>query len=378
MASLPQSFAAARMLQRRPLIALGGDGVGDRREVRAPHVLGQWREDVVPDRGEAAEKLRHPRRPCHEPPVQVLAPVAPATDMHTPDLADCTDCALDPCEEHAELGRELVRQIAGLREMLARLEQDNDRQACWRVERPQAPALARPEVLVVGADAAHAFDTAMAVPGRLLLDGRLEAARPHLAVERERLPVLDGRHSERSGRACVQLLGSLRQGPGMLPSAAVEWPQSFYELRRGEGCGMCADGRPDELPWGTRIFVGSVSDAYLQRRDIQHGYTIVIWRGRHVVEPTELAAEEAAAYWLEGLHVGRALEAHLRPVKMNYDLLGNSLPHLHAHVLPRYADDPRPGWPLPFPETEPPPLEETVFNEDVQALRSLLATPPRS
>ena len=116
----------------------------------------------------------------------------------------------------------------------------------------------------------------------------------------------------------------------------------------------------------------------LQRRDIQHGYTIVIWRGRHVVEPTELAAEEAAAYWLEGLHVGRALEAHLRPVKMNYDLLGNSLPHLHAHVLPRYADDPRPGWPLPFPETEPPPLEETVFNEDVQALRSLLATPPRS
>jgi len=78
------------------------------------------------------------------------------------------------------------------------------------------------------------------------------------------------------------------------------------------------------------------------------------------------------------LHVGRALEAHLRPVKMNYDLLGNSLPHLHAHVLPRYADDPRPGWPLPFPETEPPPLEETVFNEDVQALRSLLATPPRS
>jgi hypothetical protein len=33
------------------------------------------------------------------------------TDMHTPDHADCTDCALDPCEEHAELGRELVRQF---------------------------------------------------------------------------------------------------------------------------------------------------------------------------------------------------------------------------------------------------------------------------
>lgn len=70
----------------------------------------------------------------------------------------------------------------------------------------------------------------------------------------------------------------------MLPSLAVQWPQSFYELRRGEGCGMCAEGRPDETAWGARIFSGSVSDAYLQRADIQRGYTVVVWRGRHVAE----------------------------------------------------------------------------------------------
>lgn len=60
-------------------------------------------------------------------------------------------------------------------------------------------------------------------------------------------------------------------------------------------------------------------------------------------------------------------------MKMNFNLLGNSLPHLHAHVLPRYADDPRPGWPFPFPETEPPPMEAAVFDDDVRALRALLA-----
>lgn len=135
---------------------------------------------------------------------------------------------------------------------------------------------------------------------------------------------------------------------------------------------MCADGRPDELPWGTRIFAGTVSDAYLQRAGIQRGYTIVIWRGRHVAEPTELTAEDAAAYWLEVVRVARALEAHLEPVKTNYNLLGNSLPHLHTHVLPRYADDPRPEWPFPFPETDPPPFEEAAFKDDVQALRALL------
>ena len=26
----------------------------------------------------------------------------------------------------------------------------------------------------------------------------------------------------------------------------MEWPASFYELRRGEGCPMCEQGRPEE------------------------------------------------------------------------------------------------------------------------------------
>ena len=133
----------------------------------------------------------------------------------------------------------------------------------------------------------------------------------------------------------------------------MEWPDEFYELKRGEGCPMCAQGRPEETEYGVRIFAGEVADAYLQRANVQRGYTIVIWRGRHVAEPTELAPEEAAAYWLEVLEVGRRLERAFEPVKMNYDVLGNSLPHLHTHVVPRYADDPRPGWPFPFPEDEP-------------------------
>ena len=135
---------------------------------------------------------------------------------------------------------------------------------------------------------------------------------------------------------------------------------------------MCAQGRPDETPHGARIFAGEVSDAYLQRADIQRGYTISIWRGRHVAEPTELEPDEGSAYWLEVMRVARALESYLQPVKMNYDLLGNSLPHLHTHLVPRYADDPRPGWPFPFPEAEPPPIEEEAFRRDVEALRGWL------
>ncbi|MDQ3981261.1 MAG: HIT family protein [Actinomycetota bacterium] len=156
----------------------------------------------------------------------------------------------------------------------------------------------------------------------------------------------------------------------------MKWPSSFYELRSGTGCPMCAEGRPDETGDGVRFYAGAVADAYLRKPGIQRGLSIVVWRGRHVAEPTELTDEEAAAFWREVLVVGRALESAFEPVKLNYDLLGNSLPHMHFHVVPRYADDPRPGWPFPFPEEDPPDFPEASFRRDLDALRSVLGRPP--
>ena len=131
---------------------------------------------------------------------------------------------------------------------------------------------------------------------------------------------------------------------------------------------MCEQGRPEETEHGARFFVGEVADAYLQKEDVQRGYSVVVWRGRHVAEPTELSREEAAQYWHELLEAGRRLE-RLEPVKLNYELLGNSLPHLHTHVIPRYADDPKPGWPFPFPE-EASLVNEEQFRADLEALRA--------
>jgi diadenosine tetraphosphate (Ap4A) HIT family hydrolase len=134
---------------------------------------------------------------------------------------------------------------------------------------------------------------------------------------------------------------------------------------------MCAaDGREDN-GFGLRFVEGRVSNAYLQRAAIQPGYTVVVWTRPHVVEPTKLVASDAAAYWADVLRAGRAIEAHFKPVKMNYETQGNALPHLHTHVIPRYADDPRPGKPFPFPEATPGLIPEDEFGSTVESLRRL-------
>ena len=67
------------------------------------------------------------------------------------------------------------------------------------------------------------------------------------------------------------------------------------------------------------------------------------------------------------------VERVFRPCHVNYMLLGNTVPHLHTHVVPRYAEDPRPGWPFPFPDPEPGPMPPDRLARDADLLRAALA-----
>ena len=155
-----------------------------------------------------------------------------------------------------------------------------------------------------------------------------------------------------------------------------EWPADWSERVRGKNCPMCAEGRPDEVQGNVRIATGRVSDAFLVRLDVgQRGYCVVIWRGRHVSDPTELSTDEARTYFDEVLRVGRAIERNYQPIKMNFEMLGNSLPHLHTHVVPRYLDDGEPGHPAQFMRADlkdKPKIPDDQYARDVSALRALL------
>lgn len=133
---------------------------------------------------------------------------------------------------------------------------------------------------------------------------------------------------------------------------------------------MCAEGRPESNDLGRRFFQGTYCDAYLLRDKLTPGYSVVVWRGRHVAEPTELSDAEATAYWMEVLTAARILEQQYQPVKTNYATNSNGVPHLHTQIVLRFLEDPAPGRPLPWPDSLQP-IAEDEFERQVAALRAL-------
>jgi diadenosine tetraphosphate (Ap4A) HIT family hydrolase len=72
----------------------------------------------------------------------------------------------------------------------------------------------------------------------------------------------------------------------------------------------------------------------------------VIWN-EHVAEFSDLSPEERAACMEAVVRVERVLRDRLWPAKINIASLGNLVPHLHWHVIPRFESDahfPYPIW----------------------------------
>jgi diadenosine tetraphosphate (Ap4A) HIT family hydrolase len=76
------------------------------------------------------------------------------------------------------------------------------------------------------------------------------------------------------------------------------------------------------------------------------GFCRVVWTA-HVREMSDLPPADAARLMATVLTVERVLREQLAPDKINLASLGNVVPHLHWHVIPRWRDDshfPDPVW----------------------------------
>ncbi len=66
----------------------------------------------------------------------------------------------------------------------------------------------------------------------------------------------------------------------------------------------------------------------------------------HAVELHDLPEATASAFMRDAQRVSRALKTATGAVKLNYEIHGNSLPHLHMHFFPRHRGDRFEGQPI--------------------------------
>ncbi|MEK7236410.1 MAG: HIT family protein [Nitrospirota bacterium] len=88
-----------------------------------------------------------------------------------------------------------------------------------------------------------------------------------------------------------------------------------------------------------------LSKAYLHEDQFFPGWTVVVFK-RHATELFHLAPTERIQLMEEVSRVAKTLAHVYEAKKINYELLGNQLPHIHWHVIPRLATDPAPLQPV--------------------------------
>ncbi len=95
------------------------------------------------------------------------------------------------------------------------------------------------------------------------------------------------------------------------------------------------------------LFVKELSTGFIVLGDFQfwRGYTLFLCK-EHVTELHDLPRDLRLRYLDEMATVAQAVHRTFSPRKMNYELLGNSEPHLHWHLFPRYLDELLPKQPV--------------------------------
>lgn len=156
-----------------------------------------------------------------------------------------------------------------------------------------------------------------------------------------------------------RLLDAL-QAPVFLPSAI-----------RHTGCELCeqAGGAMVALGNGWRLIRPVDADFPAFYR--------VVWQD-HVAEFTDLDAPARRRCMEVVATVESVLRAELQPTKVNLASLGNVVPHLHWHLIARFAGDshfPQPVWGLRQRETDPVALDRlrAALPQVDRALRQALA-----
>ena len=101
-------------------------------------------------------------------------------------------------------------------------------------------------------------------------------------------------------------------------------------------CALCKDElKPEE---GQLIWRGDDCRVILVNDSDLPGFCRVVWNS-HVAEMTDLTYGEREHLMNLVFVVEEAIRLVMHPDKVNIAALGNMVPHIHWHIIPRFKDD---------------------------------------
>jgi diadenosine tetraphosphate (Ap4A) HIT family hydrolase len=115
--------------------------------------------------------------------------------------------------------------------------------------------------------------------------------------------------------------------------------------------------------------------AYVFEDQFFAGWTVLVLK-EHVSELFDLSKEARSMLMEEINDVAQTLTQVFDAKKMNYELLGNQVPHIHWHLIPRLKTDPDPLKPVWCVSHEPVRLSPGQLAERVCRLRAALRIDP--
>ena len=109
----------------------------------------------------------------------------------------------------------------------------------------------------------------------------------------------------------------------------------------------------------------------LNRDQFFPGY-VLLFTKEHVTELFHLDRDVRTSLMEEISSVAQVLYTIFTPAKINYELLGNMVPHIHWHIVPRFTSEPlwpRPIWAEPHEEVL---LSPDEYRQRIKIIRSAL------
>jgi diadenosine tetraphosphate (Ap4A) HIT family hydrolase len=145
-------------------------------------------------------------------------------------------------------------------------------------------------------------------------------------------------------------------------------PDLWDQLCSGEACPICLRSEPLDV-----VATLEASWVTMQEAAPIRGYVCLVSR-THAVELHDLPPSAAAGFMRDACKVSEAIAVATQAVKINYEIHGNSIPHLHMHFFPRYRGDRFEGLPIDPKLTVQPIYSPGEFEEIRDALVLALKT----